>query len=186
MRQCLRTLTCIRTSTISGWHMKVNWRQSWFALGCKMPWFWHSFTGSWVTSSVGLETLKCGAGSGSGEPKCQGTAQGAFCTLRRPLAAPCKALVSVLGSCTHHLTSKNFAFLRVPVSARLEDKGLLCLELLARSKSHFTDAFSSGVAVVLHQGNGKSTYPVNDWQGHGRSGLTCLWTQRWFPPEVGV
>lgn len=38
--------TCISTGPIFGWCMKVNWGQGWFTQGCKVPWFWYSFTGS--------------------------------------------------------------------------------------------------------------------------------------------
>lgn len=152
MRQWLRTLTCIRTGTIFGWHMKVNWRQDWFTLGSKMAWFWYSFAGSWVISSAGLETSKCGAGSGSGEPECQGTAREGFCTMRRPSATPRQTAGTCVGKLHPPPRQQELCFLRVPVSERLEPEVLLCLELLARSKSHLIDSFSSDVAVVLHQG----------------------------------
>lgn len=195
MRQWLRTLTCIRTGTIFGWHMKVNWRQShsftwfiaqWFTLGCKMTWFWYSFPGSWVISLAALETLKCGAGNGSREPKCQGTAWETFCILRRPWAAPWQSAGTGVRKLHPPPPQQEFCFLRAPVSARLEDKGLLCLEVLARSKSHLIGTFSSDVAVVFHQGLQQEDPCILQMTEIGRSRFTCSRTQRWFPTKAGI
>lgn len=187
MRQWLRTLTCIRTGTIFGCYMKANWRHSWFTLGCKMTWFCLSFTGSWIISSAGLETSKCRAGSGSGEPKCQDTAQEAFCTWRGPSAPPGKALALVLGSCTHLLISQNFAFWGYQCLQGWKIKGYCTLDCWqGPGPTLQTLVLRCGSDVTLGAVAGKSMYPANDWQRHGRSGFTCSGTQRGFPTEVGI
>lgn len=109
MRRWLRALTCIRTGTVFGWCMKVNWSQGWLTLGCKLPWFWCGFTGSWVISTVGLEISKHGPGRGGQGPKCRCTAWEGCFLLRRRWAIPKQSTGTRARKPPSRLISRSFA-----------------------------------------------------------------------------
>lgn len=143
MRRWVRALTRIRTGSGFGWRMKVT-SQGWFTLGCKWPWFWYSFTGSWVISIAGLETSEHGAGRGSQELRCCCAAP----SQEGDQQFPSKALSSRLGNGTRPPHQPELCFSRVLMPTRLDPEELPCLEMLTRSRCHFLDTV---VSPMWHQ-----------------------------------
>lgn len=125
MRRWLRALTHIKTGTIFGWRMKVNWSQDWFTVAAELSPQW-----GWKPRNTGLE----GAAGADMSSCCPGQ------LLHPEKVIPNQNADIRSGNCTQQPNQQELCFLRVLVTTRLDPEGLLCLEQLRRSRCHFLGA----------------------------------------------